>query len=336
MSETTSPQKSEDLDLSNNAQEDFEQSNNWFEDFILKDGVVTIKKTGHTLSWDSKLWKDMATWSSYYFSLQAWRLWRRVSGRPKARVAFIPDEPRPWYQIWGVLQASGAKIVKDVNKADILFHFEDATIATTHAPAENPRARRVNFRCRNVAKSHVADCFKRVAGYDLGVDPLTYEGKMVEKAEVNAAHDGRVVEGPLKPEELVEGKVYQKLIDNTMERGLVEDLRPVIVGGEPKLLYIKRREVERRFKNENAEILLGEMKDYFSEDEIGIIRNFAYEIGMDWGGVDVLRDKKDGRIYIVDANKTDMGPPVAMPLWVKLRTTRRLARYFLMAFADPH
>ena len=59
-----------------------------------------------------------------------------------------------------------------------------------------------------------------------------------------------------------------------------------------------------------------------------IIRNFTKEIRLDWGGVDVLRDSADGKIYIVDANKTDMGPPIALPLGQKLRATRRLARIF--------
>lgn len=57
-------------------------------------------------------------------------------------------------------------------------------------------------------------------------------------------------------------------------------------------------------------------------------------IGLDWGGVDVLRDRSSGRIYIVDANKTDMGPPVALKLGAKLRATRRMAQAFAVAFAS--
>ena len=49
---------------------------------------------------------------------------------------------------------------------------------------------------------------------------------------------------------------------------------------------------------------------------------------VDWGGVDVLRDRADGRLYIVDANKTDMGPPIALNLPDKLKATRMLAQAF--------
>jgi hypothetical protein len=74
-------------------------------------------------------------------------------------------------------------------------------------------------------------------------------------------------------------------------------------------------------------------QDVVSPAEIDLIRRFCSEIRLDWGGVDVLRNKQDGRIYIVDANKTDMGPPVALPLGQKLRATRLLARAFGTAFA---
>ena len=62
------------------------------------------------------------------------------------------------------------------------------------------------------------------------------------------------------------------------------------------------------------------------------VRAFVSEVAGQWGGVDVLRDKRDGRIYIVDANKTDMGPPVAMPLGQKLRSTRYMARKFRASY----
>jgi hypothetical protein len=49
----------------------------------------------------------------------------------------------------------------------------------------------------------------------------------------------------------------------------------------------------------------------------------------------VLRDAADGRLYIVDANRTDMGPPIALKLTEKLEATRLLARA-LSAHAGHH
>ena len=56
---------------------------------------------------------------------------------------------------------------------------------------------------------------------------------------------------------------------------------------------------------------------------------FARAMQLDWGGLDVLRDNKDGRLYVVDVNKTDMGPPIAMAMDDKIRVTQRLATAFL-------
>ena len=65
-----------------------------------------------------------------------------------------------------------------------------------------------------------------------------------------------------------------------------------------------------------------------------ILKNcYNNHFGLEWGGVDVLRDNASGKIYIVDANKTDMGPPVALNLGDKLKATRRMAKAFVAAFA---
>ena len=153
---------------------------------------------------------------------------------------------------------------------------------------------------------------------------------MVEKSEKNACHDGRILEGPFEP---LADKTYQVLVENEIPGGLIEDLRCCICGGEPAIVFRKRRPIGRRFLNENAEVLLDTPQNCYSDDEIRVISRFAEEIGLEWGGVDVLRDNQSGRIYIVDANKTDMGPPVALKLGDKLKSTRRMAKAFVAAFA---
>ena len=44
---------------------------------------------------------------------------------------------------------------------------------------------------------------------------------------------------------------------------------------------------------------------------------------LDWGGLDILRERGTGRLYIVDVNKTDM-PPLALPFVDKMRASRKL------------
>jgi hypothetical protein len=46
------------------------------------------------------------------------------------------------------------------------------------------------------------------------------------------------------------------------------------------------------------------------------------------GRWDVLRDRNDGKLYIVDANKTDMGPPIGLNLQDKIKATYMLRDAF--------
>ncbi|HAY05809.1 MAG TPA: hypothetical protein PKV67_12250 [Hyphomonas sp.] len=304
----------------------------WISDFKIEEGVILVKKTGARIVPDLALLHSIFTWFCFYFFVQTWRTWRLITGHKRPTMAFFPDKPRPWYFIWSVMHVSGAKLVEDVSTADIVMQFDDSTETCNAPPKVKAGARVLNFGCTDISKSRVAAAFETAAGYSLAVDPLTCKGRMVEKAEANAAHDGRVIEGPL--DEAVPGKVYQRLIDNEIPGGLVEDLRCCLVGGTPIIVFRKRRPLARRFLNENVEVLLDEPKNCYSPDEIRVIERFAAEIGLDWGGVDVLRDRETGRIYIVDANKTDMGPPVALKLGGKLRATRRMARAFAETFAS--
>jgi hypothetical protein len=301
----------------------------WLNDFEFSADGVHVKKTGVNLKITRSLLNDVFTWFTFHGAVQVWRLSCRLTGRATPSIAFHPDVPRPWYLIWSVLHVAGARIVKDPDKADILFHFDDQTVSENVPPVAGPRTRYVNFNCRDVSKSRVTNAWERVCGYPFAVDPTTYAGQMVEKSELNAAHDGQILKGPLAP---VEGKVYQRLIDNEIEGGLVEDLRTCIVGGKPTITFRKRRPVDRRFLNENTSATLARPEECFSRGELALITRFAAEIGLEWGGVDILRDRHTGQIFAVDANKTDMGPPVIMKLGDKLRATRRLARAFVAAF----
>ncbi len=304
----------------------------WTSDFIVEGpNSILVKKTGHRIRLDFHLIQDIFTWFTFFFFAQIWRIQRALTGHKRPKIAFAPDQPRPWYLIWPVLHVAGARIVKNVEEADIVMQFDDSTeTSIPTALAHSPNAKTVNFECTDISKSRVAEAFEIAAGYGLGVDPETYNGMIVDKSEINAAHDGRIVAGPFPKEE---GRAYQRLVDNEIPGGLVEDLRTCTVNGEPAIVFIKRRPLSRRFHNYNTEVFIKKPQDVFSADELDVIRAFSMEIKLDWGGVDVLRDAKDGRIYIVDANKTDMGPPVALPLGEKLRATRRLARAFADEFA---
>lgn len=155
-------------------------------------------------------------------------------------------------------------------------------------------------------KTIIETAFKDVFGYSFDVDPETYSGEYVVKSNGNAAHDGKVMNAPTAR---IPGFVYEILIDNEVENDLVEDLRLPFIGGSMPFVYKKLRPKEKRFHNFAVQASVESVSRFFSREECEMITRFCRRIGMDFGEMDILRNRKDGRIYIVDANNTPWGPP---------------------------
>jgi hypothetical protein len=154
---------------------------------------------------------------------------------------------------------------------------------------------------------------------------------MVEKSEKNGVHNGEIVRGPLSTSKA--GHVYQRLVDNTTPDGTqVLDLRAVIVGKTLPLVYKKYRVVKRRFESSSIVSELAEPDDVFSREEQDQLKNFARVLGMDFGELDVLRDRADGQLYIVDANKTCISPPIRMDYQTRFRALQITAEAFEKEF----
>lgn len=301
----------------------------WWRDFEFQDGIVTVKKTGARLPLKLGLIGEVLSWFPFYFVVEGWRI--KSAFRTGPKIWFAPDRPRPWYLIWSVLHAAGARIAPHPGEADAVFVFDDST--TCQPCNVPPDARVINRDCQSIEKSHVAAVFEQSFGYSLAVDPTTWTGPMVEKSELNGAHDGRVVQGPL--DAIRPGRVYQRVIDNTVPGDMVEDLRCPTMDGHIPLVIRKRRKINTRFSNSNDEVECAETDDVFSAEEKAQLAAFTRAMGLDWGGLDVLRNREDGRLYVVDVNKTDMGPPVAMELDDKIKATRLLAAAFLEFLGHP-
>ena len=296
----------------------------WWRDFRYADGVVHVGKTGAEVPVEPGVIAATLSWLRFHLAVEAERCSVAADG---PRLWFAPDRPRPWYLIWPAVQLAGLCIVARPEDADLGFFFEDVTVSPPPAANGLPM---LNAGCPDVSKTRVAEMFEQVSGRSLKVDPAAWTGAMVGKSEKNGAHDGRIAEGP-RP--AGDGLVWQRFIDTRAPDGCVEDLRCPTVGGEIPVVYLKRRPAARRFENSNSEVRLLEPRDVFTKAERGFIREFAGAMGLDWGGIDVLRDRRDGRLWIVDVNKTDMGPPTALPFKDKLDSVRRIANR-LRAFAE--
>lgn len=196
---------------------------------------------------------------------------------------------------------------------DVVFKYERATYLSSLSSDEFGSRPVINGDCTEVSKRAVNDAFEATFGYPLGVDPTTYEGRMVVKSNINAAHDGRLVQGPLAPAEVQPDCAYQKVIDNTVkDEEAVLDYRLPIHGKKFPLVYRKYRPSETRFNSRSVRTTLADPTEVFSNEELDKIHHMARRMGVDFGELDVLRDNEDGRIYVVDVNPTPWGPPRGM------------------------
>ena len=191
-----------------------------------------------------------------------------------------------------------------------------------------PRHHVINFGSVDVSKRHVEAAFGAVFGYDLAVDPTTHRGPMVEKADENATHDGRVIDGPIHGGAVDASKVYERLVQNiSTRRGLIIDHRVPIHGDRIPFVYLKHRPIETRFQNTNSYVEVVGADQVFSDDECNMLTRLAQTVGIDCGEFDVLRDLDD-RIYVVDIANTPAGPPNGLRDGESRSAMARLAESF--------
>jgi len=293
------------------------QSGGWLGDFRYENGRILVKSTGVWMKNDFQLWSDIFRWLTYYAFVRLHGVWAALSRPRGARIFFTPHRPRPWYIVWAAIVWGGMRFARSAAEADASFYFEDQTQAVPPAP---PTRRAFNFAVGDVSKTYVARAMEAAFGYPLAVDPATFVGEAVEKGEGNGLHDGRVVTCPVEP---APGKAYQRIIKTEGEDGWAYDLRTACVARKPIVVFLKKKPAEARFSIQNTSVVVKRPEEVFSPADIAQIEHFCDTMQLDWAGLDVLRERETGRLYIVDVNKTDTGPAVVLN-WRDRATATRL------------
>jgi hypothetical protein len=202
--------------------------------------------------------------------------------------------------------------------------------APHEGPDEHPYPGLINGHCTDIDKSTVASLFKKTFGYDYVIDPRTCRSPYVRKSELNAAHDGMVLFEPSEPEP---DFVYQRLFNNELGNGLVEDLRLIYMRGVLPFLYRKQRAVASRFANENTDVSIERTSSFVTEGELRKVELLSRAIGIDYGELDVVRDRNDNLLYVLDINRTPAGPPNGLPKEQSDMAVKEMAAAFKAAFS---
>lgn len=163
----------------------------------------------------------------------------------------------------------------------------------------------------NILKTYIEEFFYETFGYRTRVDPQLHQGKAVCKSEYNATHSGTIVDCPVDVPE--KDCIYQVIIHNRTAEGCFEDISVPVIGRTIPFVYIKLKEENARFETRAQKVFLEETEKYISKEEQEKILKFASFIGLDFGEIDVLRNRTDSKLYIVDVNNTPYGPPANLP-----------------------
>jgi hypothetical protein len=198
-------------------------------------------------------------------------------------------------------------------KAIFAIAWEDASVRSVpEILKEKSKIIKVlNLHNNNILKTYIEEYFYEAFGYRTRIDPQLFKGIAVCKSEYNATHSGTIVECPV--DEVQKDCIYQILIDNRNEEDLFEDIRVPIIGKIIPYVYIKLKEESARFETRAQKVLLEEVDEYISAEEKANILKFTASIGLDFGEIDVMRNRNDGKLYIVDVNNTPYGPPANLP-----------------------
>lgn len=233
-----------------------------------------------------------------------------LTRRPK--ILCYPDLPGPGSVFYKLSLHSGYALTNDPSASyDAVLKWCDATYCPNDETITALAASRgmVNAHLTDISKGHVGRVFSEVFGYELDVDPQTHSGPILRKSEKNATHDGQVLQGPLDREGSDE-YVYQRLVNN-VEDDLAVDLRVPIFGSHIPFVRVKYRPVNKRFDHAGQSQVDDEVKapdDVLSDKEQSLILELCRNMGLDYGELDVVRDRDTGRIYVVDVNGTPTGP----------------------------
>ena len=217
-----------------------------------------------------------------------------------------PDKPGTWSKLHAVITTLGWRYGTREDH-DLRTYFSGATINTGgvrldrrgRRPAASPSIlpKTINSGCVDVSKSAIERAFSKELGYASFVDPSGVE--CVEKTEIQAIKKIRRVAAG-SPQR--SGYVYQREINTFRDRAWT-DLRPVVYDGRILGVVVKKKS-DWIHGDADARIELASPLQVFSADELARIEAGCRGFGAHFAELDVLRDRDNGKVYVVDLNYT--------------------------------
>ena len=186
----------------------------------------------------------------------------------KTDICFFPEYPHKRTIMYKLCVMLGLNIKTKLSmKNDIIVNWENKTFRKNYEELNEVSQQHpvLNINCKDISKNHVDEVFQQVFGYSLRVDPIKHKGECVQKNDLNAQKDGEIISCPVNKKN--NDYVYLKLLDNTIDREHVQDIRVPVYKDTIPLIYLRTKKVENRFNNTNQKIELDDPKSIFTDKE---------------------------------------------------------------------
>lgn len=267
-----------------------------------------------------------------YYKIKYLKAIKKNNFKVKTMLTY-PELPSGMYVLYKIAHVLGYRMINKLqSNMHIVVSFNDTTFRKNDEVLTSliKNYNIINYRCNDISKNNVNLIFQKVSGYSLSIDPLKTEGFFVRKSNFNARRDSKVIACPIN--DIEEGYIYQKIVNNQVDTNLVLDLRVPICKDTIPFVYLLYGSIHDRFGETVLKVEMAEVNEVFSPEEVEKILLFSKEIGLDLGELDILRNRDDGKLYIVDANNTPVGPPKQMSRNQKELALKRLSLTFEKTF----
>jgi hypothetical protein len=266
---------------------------------------MTIKQLiYHSLPFLRPLGKAYNDWKKKK-ELKALSAKLELGNLPARKILIYPTPIMRRTPFWHIVHLLNFKITTNIHgDYDLVMNWNDTTFKQPSPQlieiAKNKQV--INLYSTDISKTRVGTVFEQIFGYNTEIDPLTFEGLAVEKGDINAKKSASIVRCPIK--ERKEGFIYQLVINNIQDENYVSEYRVPVFKDLIPFVYFKFISAKKRFSDVTEKAFIKEATEVFNEEEINKIIALCREMNVEYAELDILRNKDDGKIYIVDVNDT--------------------------------
>lgn len=262
----------------------------------------------------------------FYLTLLVFDIDDFLKNSCRIKTAYVhPTFPSKKTSLYKILRKNNISIINENHTTNIIkINFIDETFQSNRVSSTF----HINDQAFDISKHFIDSIHEKVFGYSTLIDPITYTGKGVEKSNLNAKHDGKIIQFPLDKIEV--DNIYQIIIDNSEDK-LYVDYRVCLVKSEIPIIYKKYKTEENRFTNNilKAELALKECIPIAIQEKI---IEFCKAAGCNFCELDVLKDNFTNLWYVIDINKTPYGPPAVLSKKDKKKAVQILSESFYQQF----